>query len=162
MNPQLSLASGVYQNTSTQIRESLLSNYIKLAVNDVYHSVADLSLFSIEIEKLLLTDELRAALSPSPANYLLSFNFDSVEHALDLTQDFGGVSHFLADKVSALDSVKVDLGQAKYGVISGYNNIAGHGNFEPATKGGTVDGGDNWFDAIWPVGEPCKTCFRDP
>jgi len=114
LNPHLSLADGIYQNTSTQIRESQLSNYIRLAVNDVFDCVSDLTLFSFEIEQLLLTDELRAALSPSPVNYLLSFNFDSIEHALDLTQDFGGVSHFLADKVSTLDSVKIDVGQAKF------------------------------------------------
>jgi SAM-dependent methyltransferase len=112
LNPQLSLANGVYQNTGTQIRVSHLSSYIQGAVNDSYDHAADLSLFSIEIEKLLLTDELRAALSPSPVNFLLSFNFDSVERCLDLTQDFGGVSHFLASKVNSLDSVKIDLGRA--------------------------------------------------
>ncbi len=125
LNPQLSLADGVYQNTSTQIRQSQLSNYMQLAVNDVYDGASDLSLFSVEIEKLLLTDELRAALSPSPVNYLLSFNFDSIEHALDLTQDFGGVSHFLADKVSTLDTIKVDLGQAKFSLkrCAAFSNI---------------------------------------
>jgi hypothetical protein len=112
LNPQLSLASGVYQNTDTQIRDSHLSSYIQGAVNDSYDNANDLSLFSIDIEKLLLTDELRAALSPSPVNFLLSFNFDNIEHCLDLTQDFGGVSHFLADKVSSLESIKIDLGRA--------------------------------------------------
>lgn len=113
LNPRLSLANGVYQNTNTQIRDSKLSSYIQGAVNDSYDNASDLSLFSIEIEKLLLTDELRIALSPAPVNFLLSFNLESVGRALDLTQDFGGVSHFLADKVKTIDSLKIDLGQAK-------------------------------------------------
>lgn len=113
VNPQLSLANGVYQNISTQVRESQLSNYIQIAVNNTYDHASDLSLFSVDIEKRLLTDELRTALSPAPVNFLLSFNLESIEHTLDLTQDFGGVSHFLANKVSFIDSIKIDLGKAK-------------------------------------------------
>lgn len=112
-NQQLKLTNGVYQNTDTQIRDSRLSSYIQGAVNDSYNSVSDLSLFSIEIEKLLLTNELREALSPAPYNFLLSLNLADIGHTLDLTQDFGGVSHYLADKVNAIDSIKIDLGHAQ-------------------------------------------------
>jgi len=115
-NSHLKLADGVYQNTDTQIRESHLSNYIQGAVDDSYDNVTDLSLFSIDIEKLLLTDELRAALSPAPFNFLLSFDFSTVSRTLDLTQDFGGVSHFLADKVESIDSVKIDLARARMSI----------------------------------------------
>lgn len=113
LNPQLSLADGVYQNTDTQIRSPQLSNYLQLMVNECFGSVSDLSLFSLEIEKRLLTDELRAALSPAPVNFLLGFDFENIGHTLDLSQDFGGVSHFLANKVSSIDSIKIDLGKAQ-------------------------------------------------
>ncbi len=112
-NQQLTLTNGVYQNTDTQIRDSQLSSYIQGAVNDSYNNVTDLSLFSIEIEKLLLTNELRAALSPAPYNFLLGLNLNGIGHVLDLSQDFGGVSHFLADKVDSIDSIKIDLGHAQ-------------------------------------------------
>lgn len=125
LNPQLNLANGIYQNTDTQIRSPQLSNYLQLTVNDCFSTVTDLSLFSIEIERFLLTDELRAALSPAPVNFLLGFDFENIGHTLDLTQDFGGVSHFLASKVSSIDSIKIDLGQAQLSAkrCAAFNNI---------------------------------------
>ena len=93
-NPLLNSANGVYQNTRDQIRESRLPNYIQVAANDLLDEAEDLSLYSIDIEKRLLTDELREAFSPAPENFLLSFNLDQVKHVLDLTQGFGGTTHF--------------------------------------------------------------------
>ncbi len=98
LNPQLNLAGGVYQNTQTQIRDSRLSSYIQGAVNDSLDNAKDHSLYSIDIEKLLLTDELRSAFSPAPTNFLLSFDFSGINKTLDLTQGFGflGVSRGMA------------------------------------------------------------------
>jgi len=124
-NPQLKLANGVYLNIDTQIRESAFSNYVRQTVSDSYDSCSDLSLFSVDIEEVLLTDEIRTALSPAPFNFLLSFDLKGMGHTLDLTQDFGGVSHFLADKVNSIDSVKIDIAQAHLSAkrCASYNNI---------------------------------------
>lgn len=113
LNPLLNEVSGVYQNNCTQIRESQLSSYIQGAVHDSYNNVSDLSLYSVELEDLLLTDELKHALSPAPYNFLLALELDGVGPTLDLSQDFGGVSHYLASRVEQLDSIKIDSGQAR-------------------------------------------------
>ena len=104
----LNEVDGVYQNNCTQIRESQLSSYIQGAVHDSYNNVTDLSLFSVEIEDLLLTDELRHALSPAPYNFLLALELEGVGKTLDLSQDFGGVSHYLASRVEHVHSIKID------------------------------------------------------
>ncbi len=113
LNPLLNEIDGVYQNNCTQIRESQLSSYIQGAVHDSYNNVDDLSLFSVEIEDLLLTDELRHALSPAPYNFLLALELEGIGKTLDLSQDFGGVSHYLASRVEHVHSIKVDVGQAR-------------------------------------------------
>ena len=126
LNSQLNLANGIYQNTSTQIRDSRLSSYIQGAVNDSLDNAQDQSLYSIDIEKLLLTDELRTAFTPAPVNFLLSFDFSNIGHTLDLTQGFGGATHFLADKVSTIDCVRVDSGHARLSAkrCSAFSNIS--------------------------------------
>lgn len=113
LNPLLNEVNGVYQNNCTQIRESQLSSYIQGAVHDSYNNVNDLSLFSVEIEDLLLTDELRHALSPAPYNFLLALDLQGIGRTLDLSQDFGGVSHYLASRVEQVHSIKIDIGQAR-------------------------------------------------
>ena len=63
-------------------------------------SVKDKSLFSLDIESKLQTNELRSALASNRHNYLLSLNFKGINHALDLSEDMGGVAHFLCDHVA--------------------------------------------------------------
>ena len=46
-------------------------------------------------------------------HFLVSFNFEGINGVLDLTQDTGGVTHFIADKVNYVDSIKTDYGLAK-------------------------------------------------
>ena len=112
-NPNLVLKDSVYQNTETFFRDSTLDNRTQIAVQTVFESVHDKSLFSYEIEQQLQTDLLRSALSTQQHQYLRALDFNKVHTALDLTQDFGGVSHFLAGKVSSLDSVKLDVNSAR-------------------------------------------------
>jgi len=126
LNPLLNDVNGVYQNNCTQIRESQLSSYIQGAVNDSYNNVRDLSLFSVELEDLLLTDELRHALSPAPYNFILALELDGVGRTLDLTQDFGGVTHYLASRVEQVHSIKVDMSHARLSKqrCAEFNNIS--------------------------------------
>ena len=113
VNPQLKQENSVFLNIDTQIRESKVSSYVRQMVNDAYDTCNDLSLHSTDIEQLLLTDEVRAALGSPAFNFLLSFDLEGIEHTLDLSQDFGGVTHFLANKVHSIDSVKIDIARAQ-------------------------------------------------
>lgn len=113
-NPELVSSEGVYQDTASQIRETSLTHYLVSFCNEIFDATKDLSLFSIELEDQATTDELRAALSPAPYNYLLALTIKgSLDNVLDLSQDLGGVSHFLSSKVKKLDSIKVDIGRAR-------------------------------------------------
>lgn len=112
-NQQLVLANGVYQDTESQVRETSLSHYLRTFARDIFTAVDDLSLFSIELETAATTDELRHALSPAPYNYLLALELEAkLSNVLDLSQDLGGVSHYLSSKAALVDSVKIDIGRA--------------------------------------------------
>jgi hypothetical protein len=112
-NTQLVFANGVYQDAASQVRETSLSHYVRTFTHNIFTSAEDLSLFSIELETLATTDELRQAFSPSPFNFLLALELEKeLSHVLDLSQDLGGVSHFLSSKAALIDSVKVDIGRA--------------------------------------------------
>lgn len=113
-NPQLVLANGVYHDTKSQIRETSLPHYLRTSAFDIFTSAKDLSLFSIELENLSTTDELRNAFSPAPFNFLLTLDLTpSLNRVLDLSQDLGGVSHFLSSKSQHVDCIKVDIGSAR-------------------------------------------------
>ena len=112
-NPQLVFANGVYQDTESQVRETSLSHYVRTFARDIFTSADELSLFSIELETLATTDELRQAFSPAPYNFLLALELDEkLSNVLDLSQDLGGVSHYLSSKAVLVDSVKIDIGRA--------------------------------------------------
>jgi glycosyltransferase involved in cell wall biosynthesis len=113
LNPQLGLLNDIYQDTSNVFRESMLSNYIQIAVTDVFTAAKDKSLFSLDVETRLQTDELRTALAANRHNYLLSLNLKGINHALDLSEDMGGVAHFLSDHVNTVDAVKIDCGRTR-------------------------------------------------
>lgn len=107
-NPQLGLKNGIYQNIYELFRDSKLSNYINIAVAEVYSSVSNKGLFSLDVENALDTDELKQALGFKQHSYLQSLDLSRVHTVLDLSEDFGGIAHFLADQVGWVESVKVD------------------------------------------------------
>jgi len=123
-NPSLELKDSVYQNVETFFRESELDHNLQVSIQEVFDKVDDKSLFSFAIESELQTDQLRQSLSTHQFRYLSALNFSSIDTALDLTQDFGGVSHYLADKVASLDSVKFDLNKSRFAV----QRCASHSN----------------------------------
>ncbi len=111
-NPSLGLKDGIYQDTSEIFHDSTLSNYIQIAVADVFAEANDKSLFSLDIERLCTTDELKRALSTSQFRYLQSFDLSKVNNVLDISEDFGGVAHYLADHVGQLEALKIDPSRA--------------------------------------------------
>jgi len=121
-NPSLGLLNDIYQDTSNVFRESSLSNYIQIAVSDIFHAAKDKSLFSLDIQRLLTTDELRSTLDFSQYNFLQCIQLDGVNHVLDLSEDLGGVAHYLADFVSTVDSIKVDCDRSRLSLLRCANN----------------------------------------
>jgi len=117
LNPQLGLLNDIFQDTNNLFRESTVSNYLQIAVSDVFHTVKDKSLFSIEIERQLNTFDLRYHLSAKRFNFLQTLNLEGINHSLDLSEDFGGVAHFLADKVGSVDALKVDSNKARLSLL---------------------------------------------
>ena len=116
-NPQLGLLNDIYQDTGNIFRDSMLSNYIQIAVAEVLRKAKDKSLFSLDIQSLLDTKELRSELDFSRYNYLQVINYEGINHALDLSQDFGGVAHFLADRVQSVDAVKIDSDRSRLSLL---------------------------------------------
>lgn len=112
-NPQFVFLNGYYQDPRNQYRESSIWHGLELAISEVYDACTDLSLFSIELENQLHTDELKHALSPGPFNYLLSANFQGINTILDLTQDYGGTIEFLSSFAVEIDAVRIDPGKAR-------------------------------------------------
>jgi len=107
-NSQLGLKNGIYQNIYELFRDSELSNYLNIAVAEVFSAATNKGLFSTDIEQALNTDELKDALTSSGFNYLRSLDLSGVSKVLDLSEDFGGVAHYLADHVVSVESIKVD------------------------------------------------------
>ena len=111
-NAQLKLDGNYYRDTTILERESALSSYLQTKVPDFLDEVADKSLFSLDIEAAADTNELRAAFSLSQFRFLQAFDYSQVSNALDLSEDLGGVAHYLSTQVDSVESIKIDSGAA--------------------------------------------------
>ena len=112
-NPQLTEIKGYYKNQRQIYRDSKLDNQVQVVVSDIFERAKEKSLFGLGLEPLLVGRASRRALSPSPFNYLQALDLSGVNNALDLSEDFGGVAHYLASKVNWVESVKVDQDLAR-------------------------------------------------
>ena len=111
-NPKMGLKDGIYQDITEPFRDSIVCKHLKTAVLDVFAKVDDKSLFSLDIAALCSNEPLNSALAPGQFRILESLDLGQVNKVLDLSEDFGGVSHFLADHVGQIESVKIDSGLA--------------------------------------------------
>ncbi|MBL4674407.1 MAG: glycosyltransferase [Arenicella sp.] len=112
-NPEIGLKDGIYQDTSEPFRDSALPGDLSAAVLDVFAKAGDKSLFSLDIEGLATTPELQSALAIGQFRFLQNFDLSQINTVLDLSEDFGGVAHYLADCVGQIESVKIDPSLAK-------------------------------------------------
>jgi len=120
-NPALSHQGGIHYDPQGQVRTSILSSYLNIAVPELFAKCADndldVGLFSYQLERQLHTPELRDEFDYAPHNTLRLCDLASLEHhrhALDLTQDFGGVAHFLSQHFAQVDTLKIDIGRAEH------------------------------------------------
>jgi len=110
-NDHLDLLLGVYQNKTISFRDPTdekLPRSVRKEVEHVFAAVDDISLFSLDLSTALQTSTLIKALSARPYNFLRSLNLANIGTALDLTQDVGGVAHFLSANASSVDSIKLN------------------------------------------------------
>ena len=112
-NPQLTEIQGYYKNQRQIFRDSKLDNQVQVVVSDIFERASEKSLFGLGLETLLVGDASRRALASAPFNYLQAFDFSQINNALDLSEDFGGVAHYLANQVNWVESVKVDQDLAR-------------------------------------------------
>ncbi len=112
-NPELGLRNDIYQDISEPYRDSRISKRLSKVVLSVFDNAVDKSLFSLDLPELCHSSELKSALSSGSFRFLKNLNLQSINNVLDLSEDFGGVAHFLADQAGRIDSVKIDPGLAK-------------------------------------------------
>ena len=116
-NPEIGLRDGIYQNISEPYRDPSISPQLSNAVTEVFNQANDKSLFSLDIQSRLTSSSLESALSIREFRFLEGLRLNKVNTVLDLSEDFGGVGHFLADSVGQVESVKIDPGLAKLSTI---------------------------------------------
>lgn len=112
-NKELGLKNGFYQNLYDRYRDSLLAQSLEASVESIFSTVKDKSLFSLDIAQATFTPELQSLLSISQFQFLQSFNFSGINTVLDLSEDTGGVAHYIADNVGQVESIKVDPALAR-------------------------------------------------
>lgn len=121
-NTELGLKNGFYQNLHNRYRDSLIPQSVEASIASTFSSVADKSLFSLELDQASLTHESQALLSISQFQFLRAFDFTGINTVLDLSEDTGGVAHYIADNVGQVDSIKVDSALARLAVNRCSNN----------------------------------------
>ncbi|MBX2847203.1 MAG: glycosyltransferase [Acidiferrobacterales bacterium] len=109
-NPELTKSGLFFSLESELFNESLLSS-------DEYEALK--RCLSQANSKAFGSDALHghSKLSSSPYQFLYELDCTQINSVLDLSQDIGGVAHFLADQVSTLDSLKFDSGYAELSAI---------------------------------------------
>lgn len=99
---------GIYQDVTEPFRDAALPDHLKESVLEVFNQANDKSLFSLDIETLSNRRELKSLFSSSQYRFLQACDLNSINTVLDLSQDLGGISHFIADQVTRLESIKID------------------------------------------------------
>jgi len=118
-NPLLEIDDGVYKLSNEPYRDSSLSDKLQALIRDRFSSAVDKSLFSLDLSNLGAKEfnanhQLNQLTESSTVfNFLNGFNLEGVSTVLDLSEDTGGITHFLADHVAYVDSIKQDIGLAK-------------------------------------------------
>jgi len=117
-NPILELKDGIYQDSREPYRDSALSAELVVEIERAFSNAASKGLFELDLDSILDSSALvlRSAstslrqlmASPSVFQFLEGFDLSSVSTVLDLSEDLGGISHFIADSVAKVESIKHD------------------------------------------------------
>ncbi len=110
-NPKLDLINGVYKDPSQQYRESSYSDKFRADVLTQFSRAQAKGLYAFDFEPLNMVDvdqSIIDSLDAAPYNFVSALNYQAVHTVLDLSEDLGGVAHYIADHVGPLDSIKLD------------------------------------------------------
>ncbi len=117
-NPILELKDGIYQDSREPYRDSALSAELVNEIERVFSEAPSKALFELDLSEALnsspltlrgASSALRQTMSSSSVyRFLDGFDLTSINTVLDLSEDLGGISHFVADQVAKVESVKHD------------------------------------------------------
>ena len=122
LNKELGLRNGFYQNLNDLYRDALMHESLEQAISSIFSDVADKSLFSKELELSTYNLKPNSILSSSQFQFLHALNFNGINTVLDISEDTGGVAHYIADKVGQIESLKIDPARARLAVNRCSNN----------------------------------------
>ena len=112
-NKQLTLSNGIFSDPGNLFAETCLSQMLTVKIEALFSQIGSKSLFSYEIEQALKTDSCLSVLSSRPYAFIEALGLSAVNTVLNLTHDFGGATHYIADQVSSIDCVYTDIGIAQ-------------------------------------------------
>ena len=115
LNQELGLKDGFYQNLNDRFRDAILNEKIEHSISSFFSDVSDKSLFSEELERASASLDHNCVAS-NKFHFLQTMNFSGINTALDISEDTGGVAHYIADKVGRLESLKIDPALARLAV----------------------------------------------
>ena len=145
LNQELGLENGFYQKLKDQYRDALMDDKLVSAISSLFSSVSDKSLFSMDLEDALSDSKQKSLLSNGPFQFLQTFNFNGINTALDISEDTGGVAHFIADKVGQVESLKIDSAKARLSVNRCANN---HNTIHISADLDSLNFPENHYDLI--------------
>ena len=103
--------------SSAKVSNAKVSSLIVSKVEALFSQLSSKALFSTGIEQAVNADPDLEILSYRSSQFVEALDLSQINTVLELTQDCGGIAHFVADKVGSLDSVKTDSGLAKLSAI---------------------------------------------
>lgn len=113
-NSHLELSNGLFNDANlTAFRESSLDDRVMSDIKQALSKASSKDLFSLDLELATQADKSLSLLQYSSYHFVEALNLANVNNVLDLTQDCGGVAHFIADEVGSVDTIKMDIGVAE-------------------------------------------------
>ncbi len=117
-NSNLELSNGLFMDSQSAVfRESFLNSRVISKAKQVLSNATTKALFSRDLELAANADANLNLLNSTPYQFVHAFDLKKVNNVLDLTQDCGGVAHFLADQVGSVDAIKIDSGVAELSAL---------------------------------------------
>lgn len=126
LNTKLGLKDGFYQNVDNIYRDSLMSATEEDTVLSFFSNSSDKGLFAIDYSRNTNDGSMPQILSAKPFNFMQAFNLSNTQTVLDISEDTGGIAHYVADHVAQVESIKLDPALTRLAVnrCSNKHNVA--------------------------------------
>jgi len=117
VNDHLTLENGVYHNSQELFPESIYDYDYETTVAKAFAKANSKGLFSSDFASMSLPEDVSQAFNFEPFYFLQELNCQGIQNVLTLSEDIGGIAHFLADQVVCIDSVTIDPALARLSAI---------------------------------------------